>query len=33
VRDFVERFLATHLETRPRSWQSFLAAPHRNART
>jgi len=31
VRDFVERFLDYHLETRPRSHQAFLAAPNRNA--
>lgn len=31
VRDFVERFLDYHLETRPRSHRAFLAAPNRNA--
>jgi DNA repair protein RecO len=32
VRDFVERFLCTHLDSLPRSFQRFLAAPNRNAR-
>lgn len=31
VRDFVERFLDYHLETRPRSHRRFLAAANRNA--
>ena len=31
VRDFVERFLDYHLETRPRSHREFLAVPNRNA--
>ena len=31
VRDFVERFLDYHLETRPRSHRAFLASPNRNA--
>jgi len=31
VRDFVERFLDYHLETRPRSHRAFLARPNRNA--
>jgi len=31
VRDFVERFLDYHLETRPRSHRLFLAAANRNA--
>lgn len=31
TRDFVERFLDYHLETRPRSQRAFLAAPNRNA--
>lgn len=31
VRDFVERFLGYHLETRPASHRAFLAAPNRNA--
>ena len=31
VRDFVERFLDYHLETRPRSHREFLSAPNRNA--
>lgn len=33
VRDFVERFLDYHLETRPKSHRTFLAAPNRNAPT
>lgn len=33
LRDFVGRFLDYHLETRPASHQSFLAAPNRNAPT
>jgi DNA repair protein RecO (recombination protein O) len=32
VRDFLERFIDFHLETRPRSHESFLAAPNRNTR-
>jgi DNA repair protein RecO (recombination protein O) len=32
VRDFLERFLDFHLETRPRSHEAFLASPNRNAR-
>lgn len=31
VRDFVERFLGYHLDARPKSHASFLAAPNRNA--
>ncbi len=31
VRDFVERFLGYHLDVRPKSHASFLAAPNRNA--
>jgi DNA repair protein RecO (recombination protein O) len=31
VRDFVERFLDYHLDTRPRSNREFLSAPNRNA--
>lgn len=31
VRDFVERFLGYHLDVRPKSHTSFLAAPNRNA--
>jgi DNA repair protein RecO (recombination protein O) len=31
VRDFVERFLDYHLETRPRSHRKFLATPNRNS--
>jgi DNA repair protein RecO (recombination protein O) len=31
VRDFVERFLGYHLETRPRSQRSFLSGANRNA--
>jgi len=30
VRDFVARFLEYHLESRPRSYRRFLAAPNRN---
>jgi DNA repair protein RecO (recombination protein O) len=30
VRDFVVRFLEYHLESRPRSYRRFLAAPNRN---
>ncbi|MCY3000400.1 MAG: DNA repair protein RecO [Planctomycetota bacterium] len=33
VRDFVARFLEVHLESRPSSYQQFLAAHNRNART
>ena len=33
VRDFVARFLEVHLESRPSSYQRFLAAHNRNART
>lgn len=33
LRDFVGRFLDYHLETRPASHQTFLAAPNRNATT
>jgi DNA repair protein RecO (recombination protein O) len=33
VRDFVERFLDYHLETRPKSHRTFLAVPNRNAPT
>lgn len=31
VRDFVERFLGYHLETRPKSHRAFLSVPNRNA--
>ncbi|MBL8862107.1 MAG: recombination protein O N-terminal domain-containing protein [Planctomycetes bacterium] len=31
ARDWIERFLDYHLETRPRSHRSFLSAPNRNA--
>lgn len=31
MRDFIERFLDFHLETRPRSHRVFLAVPNRNA--
>lgn len=31
VRDFVERFLDYHLETRPKSHRLFLSVPNRNA--
>jgi len=31
VRDFVERFLDYHLETRPKSHRAFLSVPNRNA--
>ncbi len=33
VRDFVARFLEVHLESRPSSYQRFLAAHNRNARS
>ncbi len=31
VRDVIARFLEYHLETRPKSYRAFLAAPQRNA--
>jgi hypothetical protein len=31
VRDWIERFLDYHLETRPRSHRAFLSVPNRNA--
>jgi hypothetical protein len=33
VRDFVGRFLESHIETRPLSHRAFFAAPNRNAPT